>query len=71
MIRKEILSYDKEVSKKKEIILLSKCILATDKVIQKRINLLKKFTRSKINFISSHKNIKLEKLKNDLKSFFK
>ena len=38
MIRKEILSYDKLVSKKKEIILLSKCDLVNDKVIQKRIN---------------------------------
>ena len=41
MIRKEILSYDKEVSKKKEIILLSKCDLATDKVIQKGLTCLK------------------------------
>ena len=71
MIRGEILDYDKKVSEKKEIIILSKCDLVTNKVIQKRINLIKKFTRSKINFISSHKNIGLEKLKNDLKSFFK
>ena len=71
MIRQEILDYDKKVSKKEEIILLSKCDLVTDKVIQKRIDLLKKLTRSKISFISSHKNIGLEKLKNDLQSFFK
>ena len=71
MIRGEILDYDKKVSEKKEIIILSKCDLVTNKVIQKRINLLKNFTRSKINYISSHKNIGLENLKNDLQSFLK
>merc|ERR1711991_111826 len=57
MIRGEILDYDKKVSEKKEIIILSKCDLVTNKVIQKRINLLKNFTRSKIKYISSHKKI--------------
>jgi len=71
MIRGEILDYDKKVSEKKEIIILSKCDLVTNKVIQKRINLLKNFTRSKIKYISSHKNIGLENLKNDLQSFLK
>ena len=71
MIRGEILGYDKKVSEKKEIIILSKCDLVTNKVIQKRINLLKNFTRSKIKYISSHKNIGLENLKNDLQSFLK
>ena len=71
MIRKEILDYDKNVSEKEEIIVLSKSDLVTDKVIQKRISLLKKLTHSKIKHISSHKNIGLENLKNDLKSFFK
>jgi hypothetical protein len=33
--------------------------------------LLKNFTRSKIKYISSHKNIGLENLKNDLQSFLK
>ena len=69
MIRKEILDYGKKVSEKEEIIILSKCDLVTKKVIQKRINLLKKFTRSKIVYISSHKNIGLDKLKSDLQSF--
>ena len=71
MIRKEILDYDKNVSEKEEIIVLSKSDLVTEKVIQKRISLLKKLTHSKIKHISSHKNIGLENLKNDLKSFFK
>ena len=71
MIRGEILDYDKKVSEKKEIIILSKCDLVTNKVIQKRINLLKNFTRSKIKYISSHKNIGLENFKNDLQSFLK
>ena len=61
----------KKVSEKKEIIILSKCDLVTNKVIQKRINLLKNFSRSKIKYISSHKNIGLENLKNDLQSFLK
>ena len=48
MIKKEIFDYDKKVSQKTEIIILSKCDLVDDKIIQKRINLLKKFTRSKL-----------------------
>ena len=71
MIRNEILDYDIKVSEKEEIIVLSKSDLVTEKVIQRRINLLKKFTHSKIRHISSHKNIGLENLKNDLQSFFK
>ena len=59
----------KKFHEKEEIIILSKCDLVTKKVIQKRINLLKKFTRSKIVYISSHKNIGLDKLKSDLQSF--
>ncbi len=71
MIRNEILDYDIKVSEKEEIIVLSKSDLVTEKVIQRRINLLKKFTHSKIRHISSHKNIGLENLKNVLQSFFK
>ena len=60
MIRKEILSYDKEVSKKKEIILLSKCDLATDKVIQKGLTCLKNLLVLKSTLYQVIKNIGLE-----------
>ena len=48
MIRKEIFDYDKKVSQKKEIIILSKCDLVDDKIIQKGLTCFKKFTRSKL-----------------------
>ena len=41
MIRKEILDYDKNVSEKEEIIVLSKSDLVTEKVIQKGLACLK------------------------------
>ncbi|MEE2695334.1 MAG: GTPase ObgE [Pseudomonadota bacterium] len=63
MIRKELELYSKQVSKKKEIILLTKCDLLNKDSINQRIALLKKNTRSKIIAVSSHADFGMEELK--------
>ncbi len=63
IIRKELELYGEKASKKKEIIMLSKCDLLDLKSIKERITLLKKYTRSKIIGVSSHSNFGIQELK--------
>ncbi len=63
VIRNELELYGKKASKKKEIIMLSKCDLLDSNSIKERIILLKKNTRSKIIGVSSHSNFRIDELK--------
>ena len=63
VIRKELESYKLSTSKKKEVILLSKCDLVSLERIKDKVKMLKKYTESEIIPFSSHSNLGLETLK--------
>ena len=63
MIRNELNFYGSSISKKKELIIFSKCDLVSEEVLKERINLLKKITSSKIIPISNITEIGIDKLK--------
>ena len=63
VIRKELESYKLSTSKKKEVILLSKCDLVSLETIKDKVKMLKKYTESEIIPFSSHSNLGLETLK--------
>ena len=63
IIRNEIENYGKLVSKKKEIIVLTKSDLVCENTIRKRTDILKKYSKSDITIISSHKKDGISKLK--------
>ena len=65
-IRKELKNYGKNVSKKKEIVLLSKCDLVEKKLINRRIKLIKELTISNFFCISSKSMFGINNLKNFL-----
>ena len=66
-IRKEINTYSELVSKKKEILVLSKCDLVNKKTIKKRINILDNLSESDKFLVSSLEQRGISKLKNNLK----
>jgi len=70
VIRKEIEKYGKKVSAKKELILLSKSDLVDRDTTSRRIELMKKISRSDIRSLSSVSNEGVNDLKNYLKEFF-
>ena len=63
IIRNEIENYGKLVSKKKEIIILTKSDLVCKNKIRKRSDILKKYSNSDVTIISSHNNDGISKLK--------
>ena len=63
IIRNEIENYGKLVSKKKEIIILTKSDLVCKNKIRKRSDILKKYSNSDVAIISSHNNDGISKLK--------
>ena len=70
VIRKEIEKYGKKVSSKKELILLSKSDLVDRDTTSRRIELMKKISRSDIRSLSSVSNEGVDDLKNYFKEFF-
>ena len=70
VIRKEIEKYGKKVSAKKELILLSKSDLVDRDTTSRRIELMKKISRSDIRSLSSVSNEGVDDFKNYLKEFF-
>ena len=70
VIRKEIEKYGKKVSSKKELILLSKSDLVDRDTTSRRIELMKKISRSDIRSLSSVSNEGVDDFKNYLKEFF-
>ena len=66
-IRKEINTYSELVSKKKEILVLSKCDLVNNETIKKRINILDNLSESDKLLVSSFEQRGISKLKNSLK----
>ena len=66
-IRKEINTYSELVSKKKEILVLSKCDLVNNETIKKRINILDNLSESDKFLVSSLEQRGISKLKNNLK----
>tara|TARA_Y100001954_G_C15788087_1_gene593581 strand:+ start:1010 stop:2005 length:996 start_codon:yes stop_codon:yes gene_type:complete len=70
VIRKEIEKYGKKVSAKKELILLSKSDLVDRDTTSRRIELMKKISRSDIHSLSSVSNEGVDDFKNYLKEFF-
>ena len=69
-IRKEINTYSELVSKKKEILVLSKCDLVNNETIKKRINILDNLSESDKFLVSSLEQRGISKLKNNLKKIF-
>ncbi len=65
-IRKELKNYGKNVSTKKEIVLLSKCDLVEKKLINRRIKLIKELAVSNFFCISSKSMFGIKTLKNFL-----
>ena len=63
IIRNEMENYGKLVSKKKEIIILTKSDLVCKNKIRKRSDILKKYSNSDVTIISSHNNDGISKLK--------
>ena len=63
IIRNEIENYGNLVSKKKEIIILTKSDLVCKNKIRKRSDILKKYSKSDVTIISSHKKDGISKLK--------
>ena len=63
IIRNEIENYGNLVSKKKEIIILTKSDLVCKNKIKKRSDILKKYSNSDVTVISSHKKDGINKLK--------
>ena len=63
IIRNEIENYGKLVSKKKEIIILTKSDLVCKNKIRRRSDILKKYSKSDVTIISSHKKDGISKLK--------
>ena len=63
IIRNEMENYGKLVSKKKEIIILTKSDLVCKNKIRKRSDILKKYSNSDVTIISSHKKDGISELK--------
>jgi GTP-binding protein len=63
IIRNEIENYGKLISKKKEIIILTKSDLVCKNKIRKRSDILKKYSNSDVTIISSHKRDGISELK--------
>ena len=63
IIRNEIENYGTLVSKKKEIIILTKSDLVCKNKIKKRSDILKKYSNSDVTIISSHKKDGMNKLR--------
>ena len=63
IIRNEIENYGNLVSKKKEIIILTKSDLVCKNKIRKRSDILKKYSKSDVTIISSHKKDGMNKLR--------
>ena len=63
IIRNEIENYGNLVSKKREIIILTKSDLVCKNKIRKRSDILKKYSKSDVTIISSHKKDGISKLK--------
>ena len=63
IIRNEIENYGNLVSNKEEIIILTKSDLVCENKIRKRSDILKKYSKSDVTIISSHKKDGMNKLR--------